>query len=128
MRIGGCGDWMPFRAARRWPARAAVVYGDHPAPVCRMARLGDDGPQGTSLVRARRTPISRIRARCERRAWHGCGHRAERSFRAWRDAAVSDRKKQPAYQWYPGDARRDTALQSCRLVVRGLWREMLDLM
>lgn len=41
---------------------------------------------------------------------------------------MSERKKQPAYQWYPGDARRDTALQSCRLVVRGLWREMLDLM
>lgn len=36
--------------------------------------------------------------------------------------------KRPAYQWYPGDARRDTALQSCRLIARGLWREMLDLM
>jgi hypothetical protein len=36
--------------------------------------------------------------------------------------------KRPSYQWYPGDARRDTGLQSCRLVVRGLWREMLDLM
>ncbi len=36
--------------------------------------------------------------------------------------------KRPAYQWYPGDFRRDTAVQACPLLVRGLWREMLDLM
>lgn len=36
--------------------------------------------------------------------------------------------KRPAYQWYPGDAQRDTALRSCCLEARGLWREMLDLM
>lgn len=36
--------------------------------------------------------------------------------------------KRPSYQWYPGDAQRDTALRSCPLEARGLWREMLDLM
>lgn len=36
--------------------------------------------------------------------------------------------KRPAFQWYPGDAQRDTALRSCSLEARGLWREMLDLM
>lgn len=36
--------------------------------------------------------------------------------------------KSPAYQWYPGDARRDTALQSCSFYARALWREMMDLM
>jgi hypothetical protein len=36
--------------------------------------------------------------------------------------------KRPGYLWYPGDARRDSALISLPLVVRGLWREMLDLM
>lgn len=36
--------------------------------------------------------------------------------------------KRPAYQWYPGDIRRDTALQACSFEARALWREMLDLM
>lgn len=36
--------------------------------------------------------------------------------------------KRPAFQWYPGDARRDVALQACSLEARGLWREMMDLM
>ena len=36
--------------------------------------------------------------------------------------------KRPAFQWYPGDAQRDTALRACPLEARGLWREMLDLM
>lgn len=36
--------------------------------------------------------------------------------------------KRPAYQWYPGDHRRDTALQACSFEARALWREMLDLM
>lgn len=36
--------------------------------------------------------------------------------------------KRPAYQWYPGDFRRDAALQACSFESRGLWREMLDLM
>lgn len=36
--------------------------------------------------------------------------------------------KRPAYQWYPGDFRRDTAVQSCSFEARALWREMLDLM
>ena len=36
--------------------------------------------------------------------------------------------KRPSYQWYPGDARRDTALASLPLIVRGFWRELLDLM
>lgn len=36
--------------------------------------------------------------------------------------------KRPSYQWYPGDFRRDTALQSCTFDARALWREMMDLM
>lgn len=36
--------------------------------------------------------------------------------------------KAPALQWYPGDWRRDTALQTCSLAARGLWKEMLCLM
>ncbi len=36
--------------------------------------------------------------------------------------------KRPAFQWYPGDARRDVAFQSCSFEARALWREMLDLM
>lgn len=36
--------------------------------------------------------------------------------------------KRPSFQWYPGDAQRDTALRSCSLEARGLWREMMDLM
>ena len=34
----------------------------------------------------------------------------------------------PSFQWYPGDWRRDTALQSTSLAVRGLWAEMLNIM
>jgi hypothetical protein len=37
-------------------------------------------------------------------------------------------RKRPAYQWYPGDFKRDTALQACSFEARALWREMLDLM
>lgn len=36
--------------------------------------------------------------------------------------------KAPAYQWYPGDFRRDTALQACSFDSRAIWREMLDAM
>lgn len=36
--------------------------------------------------------------------------------------------KPPAFQWYPGDFRRDTALAACSFEARALWREMLDLM
>lgn len=36
--------------------------------------------------------------------------------------------KRPAFQWYPGDWRRDTALMSCSIEARGLWIEMLNLM
>lgn len=36
--------------------------------------------------------------------------------------------KRPAFQWYPGDFKRDTALQSCSFYARSIWREMLDLM
>src|SRR2546429_6386159 len=36
--------------------------------------------------------------------------------------------KRPAFQFYPGDWRRDTALQSCSLEARGLWIELLCLM
>jgi hypothetical protein len=41
---------------------------------------------------------------------------------------MADRVKRPAFQWYPGDWRRDTALQSCSIAARGLWVEMLNLM
>jgi hypothetical protein len=36
--------------------------------------------------------------------------------------------KRPAFQWYPGDHRRDTGIQVCSFMARALWREMLDLM
>lgn len=36
--------------------------------------------------------------------------------------------KAPAFQFYPGDWRRDVALQSCGLEARGLWWELLCLM
>lgn len=36
--------------------------------------------------------------------------------------------KRPAFQWYPGDWQRDTALRACSLEARGLWIEMLNLM
>jgi hypothetical protein len=36
--------------------------------------------------------------------------------------------KRPAFQFYPADWRKDTALQSCCLEARGLWHEMLCLM
>ena len=36
--------------------------------------------------------------------------------------------KRPAFQFYPGDWRRDLGLQSCSLVARGMWIEMLCLM
>lgn len=41
---------------------------------------------------------------------------------------TTDRTKRPSYQWYPGDWRRDLALQACSFEARALWREMLDLM
>lgn len=41
---------------------------------------------------------------------------------------MTERAKRPAYQWYPGDFRRDVGVQSCSFEARGLWREMLDLM
>lgn len=37
-------------------------------------------------------------------------------------------KKRPASQYYWGDWRRDTALQACSLMARGLWHEMNCLM
>ncbi len=36
--------------------------------------------------------------------------------------------KRPAYHWYPGDWKRDFAVQSCSFGARALWREILDLM
>lgn len=36
--------------------------------------------------------------------------------------------KRPAFQFYPADWRKDTALQSCSLAARGLWHEMICLM
>lgn len=43
-------------------------------------------------------------------------------------ARRTDARKRPAFQFYPGDWRRDTALQSCSLGARGLWHEMLCIM
>jgi hypothetical protein len=40
----------------------------------------------------------------------------------------SREKKRPAFQFYPGDWRRDTGLQTCSLAARGLWIEMICLM
>lgn len=34
----------------------------------------------------------------------------------------------PAYQWYPGDWRKDPAVQSLSYHDRGVWRELLDIM
>lgn len=39
-----------------------------------------------------------------------------------------ERIKRPAFQWYPGDMRRDLGVQACSFEARALWREMLDLM
>ncbi len=36
--------------------------------------------------------------------------------------------KRPSFQFYAGDWRRDTALQSCSLEARGLWIEMITIM
>lgn len=39
-----------------------------------------------------------------------------------------ERAKAPAFQWYPGDFRRDAGVAACTFEARSLWREMLDLM
>lgn len=36
--------------------------------------------------------------------------------------------KRPAFQFYPADWRKDSALQSCSVAARGLWIEMLCIM
>ncbi len=36
--------------------------------------------------------------------------------------------RKPAYQFYPGDWRRDLDLQTCSLAARGLWIELLNLL
>ena len=36
--------------------------------------------------------------------------------------------KRPAFQFYPGDWKRDTALRSCTVCARGLWIEMIAAM
>lgn len=36
--------------------------------------------------------------------------------------------KRPAFQFYPGDWRRDAALRSCSIAARGLWADLLCLM
>ncbi|MDE2105852.1 MAG: hypothetical protein KGL39_52000 [Patescibacteria group bacterium] len=40
----------------------------------------------------------------------------------------NESRKPPAFQFYPGDWRRDTGLQACSLIARGLWHEMLCIM
>ncbi len=37
-------------------------------------------------------------------------------------------RKPPAFQFYPGDWRRDTALRSCSVAARGLWVDLMCLM
>ncbi len=39
-----------------------------------------------------------------------------------------ERKKRPAFLFYPGDWQRDTALRSCSIAARGLWIELLAFM
>lgn len=41
---------------------------------------------------------------------------------------MTARVKRPAFQFYPGDWRRDAGLRACSLHARGLWIEMLCLM
>ena len=41
---------------------------------------------------------------------------------------MAERVKRPAFQFYPADWRRDTAVQVCSLEARGLWHEMLCIM
>lgn len=36
--------------------------------------------------------------------------------------------KRPAFQFYPADWRRDSALQSCSVAARGLWIELMCVM
>jgi hypothetical protein len=36
--------------------------------------------------------------------------------------------KRPAFQFYPADWRKDSALQSCGMAARGLWHEMVCIM
>ncbi|GAA4400431.1 GIY-YIG nuclease family protein [Quisquiliibacterium transsilvanicum] len=36
--------------------------------------------------------------------------------------------KRPSFQFYPGDWRRDSALQSCSIAARGLWVELMCVM
>ena len=47
---------------------------------------------------------------------------------AGRPAAGSSVMARPSYQFYPGDWRRDTALQACSIAARGLWIEMMNVM
>src|SRR5688572_8730406 len=42
-------------------------------------------------------------------------------------ARPHDRPKRPSFPWYPGDHRRDVAVQACSFEARSLWREILDL-
>lgn len=37
-------------------------------------------------------------------------------------------EKNPAYQWYPGDWRRDPGVQALDYEHRGVWRELIDMM
>lgn len=36
--------------------------------------------------------------------------------------------RRPAYQWYPGDFKRDPGVSACSWDARNYWREMLDVM
>ena len=42
------------------------------------------------------------------------------------DGTVTDEKvKRPAFQFYPGDWRKDVQLRSCSVAARGLWIDLL---
>ncbi len=41
---------------------------------------------------------------------------------------MAKQRKAPAFQWYPGDFKRDTALQTCSFEARSIWRVLMDMM
>lgn len=44
------------------------------------------------------------------------------------DASSAEQKKRPAFQFYPGDWRKDVQLRSCSIAARGLWVDLMCVM
>lgn len=44
------------------------------------------------------------------------------------DATSAEPKKRPAFQFYPGDWRKDVQLRSCSIAARGLWVDLMCVM